>query len=73
MMFTEKLEFPVLYDSSGRIAREWEVFDLLNDGVAAPTTFVFDASGTLQFSQIGQNAGDRPTTDEVMDILRSAT
>ena len=65
------LTFPVLYDTDATAAKSWNVFNLLGDGVAAPATFVFDATGTLRAFRIGKNAGDRPHAEEVLDVIRS--
>ena len=42
------LQFPVLHDPGGRVAEEYGVFDLLNDGVAAPSTFLLDKEGAIR-------------------------
>jgi peroxiredoxin len=65
------LTFPVLYDTDATAAKSWNVFNLLGDGVAAPATFVFDATGTLRAFRIGKNAGDRPHAEEVLEVIRS--
>ncbi len=66
------LDFPVLYDSSGDVSRAWRIFDLLNDGVAAPATYIFDSSGELFGYRIGENIADRPTAVEVLVTLSAA-
>lgn len=35
-----------------------------------PTTFVIDKEGVLRFAQRGTSYADRPTTDELLEILR---
>jgi peroxiredoxin len=64
--------FPVLYDSTKAVARSWEVFDLLNDGVAAPATYLFDGSGDLLAYHIGTDIADRPSTAEVYSSFLAA-
>lgn len=61
----------MLYDADAAVAKSWGVFNLLGDGVAAPATFVFDASGALRAFHIGKDAGDRPTAQEVLEVIKS--
>lgn len=64
------LEFPVLYDADTSVAKEWGVYDLLDDGLAAPSTFIFNAEGDLSAYRIGSHIADRPTADDVVATLR---
>ncbi len=68
---TLSLKLPVLYDSDAGVAKSWGVFNLLGDGVAAPSLFVFDATGELRAFRVGRNAGDRPGAPEVLEVVRS--
>ena len=65
------LEFPVLYDTDGAVARSWGIYNLLGDGVATPSTFVYDATGTLRAFRIGKDAADRPSPGEVLEVIAS--
>ena len=42
------IEFPVLYDVGGSVSRDWGVFNILGDGVAAPATFTGTLSKTFE-------------------------
>ncbi len=66
------IEFPVLYDPTNQVAVSWEIFDLLNDGVAAPAAYVFDASGELFAYRIGETIAERPTAAELLATLGAA-
>ena len=66
---TEGLTYPVLYDTDRAVTRNWGVFDLLGDGVAAPAAFIVDRNGNVAWSQIGENIADRPTSDELLLAL----
>lgn len=66
------VEFPVLFDSSADVARAWGIYDLLDDGVAAPAAYVFDASGELFAYSIGENIADRPSSVELLATLEAA-
>ena len=65
-----KLNFPVLYDTTTVVTRSWGVFDLLRDNVAAPATFVFAPEGHLVAAHIGQHAGDRPDANDILLVVR---
>ena len=64
------LKYPVLYDTNTVVARSWNVFDLLADGVSAPATFVFAPAGHLVAGHIGRHAGDRPDADDILKVGR---
>ena len=66
------LEFPVLYDSSADVARAWGILNLLDDGVAAPATYVFDSTGDLVAYNIGETIADRPSAVEILAVLAAA-
>jgi peroxiredoxin len=59
-------EYPVLADSDTQVAREYGVFDLLGDGVAAPAVFIVDPGGEVVSWYIGQNIADRPSADDII-------
>ena len=40
-------QFPVLSDLAGEVVREYQVYDLLNDGLVAPATFLLDTVGKV--------------------------
>lgn len=65
------LEFPVLYDTDASVVRQWELYDLLGDGLSAPATFIIRTDGTVESALIGQTIADRPTTDSILDTLAS--
>lgn len=65
------LEFPVAYDSTTEISRQWGIFNLLDDGVSAPAAYVFDSSGDLMAYRIGTTIAERPGSAEVLSFLRA--
>ena len=70
-MVTEQgLSFPVAHDADGRASRAWGVYDVLGDGLAAPSTFVIDAAGELAFWKIGTNLIDRPSAGEILAAVQ---
>lgn len=62
-------QFPMLSDADRQVADTYGVYNLLGDGYAAPATFVIDQQGTVVWSYVGQEAGDRPTPQEILDHL----
>lgn len=61
--------YPVLADPDQAVAKAYGVFDLLGDGVAAPTTIIL-TSDRIVAMQIGQDIGDRPSTASILHTLR---
>ena len=64
------LQFPVLQDPGGRVSTEYQVFDLLNDGVAAPSTFLLDKDGAIRWQYIGKSKSDRPANSQIIGQLQ---
>ena len=64
------LQFPVLHDPGGRVAEEYRVFDLLNDRLATPSTFLLDKDGAIHWQYIGKSKSDRPANSQIMDKLQ---
>ena len=70
MVDRNELTYPVLYDTTTAVARSWNVYDLLGDGVSAPSTFVFAPAGHLVAAYIGRHAGDRPDAEDILKVAR---
>jgi len=66
-----RAEFPILADLDQSIARKYGVYDLLDDGVAAPATFIIASDGVITWYDIGENITDRPSAEEVLGRLKS--
>ena len=45
------------------------MFNLLNDGVAAPATFIIRPDCGVIWAYVGANIGDRPPTDALLQVL----
>jgi peroxiredoxin len=65
------LQFPVLYDLEGEVVRQYQVYDLLNDGLAAPATFLLDTEGKVRWEYVAKWDSDRPTIDRILIELES--
>ena len=70
MVKRNELTYPVLYDTTTAVARSWNVYDLLGDGVSAPSMFVFAPAGHLVAAYIGRHAGDRPDAEDILKVAR---
>jgi peroxiredoxin len=62
-------EFTILADPTESTARQYGVFDLLNDGVAAPATFIVAKDGSIAWRHVASNVADRPTAEEILQEL----
>jgi peroxiredoxin len=61
--------FPLLADPDHKVADAYQVYNLLGDGVATPSVFIIGRTGSIVWSYIGQNAGDRPSAETVLSHL----
>ena len=64
-----KAAYPLLADPDHQAAEAYGVYNLLGDGLAAPSVFVIDADGNIVWSYIGQNSHDRPSTQAILEQL----
>ena len=63
-------DFPVLADPRGKTVREYGVYDLLGDGVAAPATFIIGRDGVIRWRHVGVDIADRPPADEILSTIQ---
>mgnify|MGYP000033725525 CR=1 FL=1 len=61
--------YPMLADPDHKVAEAYGVYNLLGDGLAAPSVFVIDTRGNIVWSHIGSNSGDRPGIAEILEHL----
>jgi len=61
--------YPVLADADHAISSAYGVYNLLNDKRATPSVFIVDESGLVTWAYVGQNANDRPHTQQILDQL----
>ena len=55
--------FPVLYTTKNHeVPSHYNVYDLHNDGVAAPSVFIIDKYGNIAYKYVGEDIADRPDT-----------
>jgi alkyl hydroperoxide reductase subunit AhpC len=61
--------YPVLADTDHAVSSAYGVYDLLNDKRATPSVFIVDENGLVAWAYVGQNANDRPLTQQILDQL----
>ena len=65
------LEFPVLSDPAAEVVNAYGVFNLHNNNLPTPATFIIDREGVIRWGYIGETAAsDRPDTSLVIGQLR---
>ena len=62
-------EFPVLADPDGTVVRQYGVYDLLGDGVAAPATFIVSKGGGIEERYVGEDIADRLSVEQTLQML----
>ena len=65
------IPFPVLYDTSRAVPKAYMVYNLLNDKLAAPATFILDKDGTITWKYVAKAIGDRASTDDIISQLEA--
>lgn len=63
------LAYPVLADPDHEVAEAFNVYDVFEDGLAAPSVFVIDTDRTVLWSYVGQGPNDRPSADTLLSNL----
>jgi peroxiredoxin len=58
--------FPILSDEEGGVARDYGVFSLLNDGVAAPSAFIITPERRIVWRFVGESPSDRAAVEEIL-------
>jgi len=61
--------YPLLADPAHRVTEAYGVYNLLGDGLAAPSVFVIGTDGHIAWSHVGQHPGDRPSAQTILEQL----
>lgn len=62
-----KPPYPLLGDPDHEVAEAFRVYDLLGNGLAAPSVFIIDADGNIVWSYVGESSRDRPATSTILE------
>jgi alkyl hydroperoxide reductase subunit AhpC len=57
----------MLADPAHRVADAYGVYNLMGDGQAASAVFVIDTDGRIAWSYVGQQPGDRPSIQVILE------
>tara|TARA_A100001037_G_C15099207_1_gene613070 strand:- start:78 stop:329 length:252 start_codon:yes stop_codon:yes gene_type:complete len=60
------LDYPLLSDPTGKVIKHYGVYNLLGDGVAAPSVFVISNDKTVAWKYVGKTISDRPTVRTIL-------
>ena len=63
--------FPVLADEGAAVTKNFGIYNLLGDGVAAPATFILRSDGTVYAHRIGRDIADRVGSQSIIETLRA--
>ncbi len=61
--------YPLLADPDHEVSEAFQVYDLLNNGYAAPSVFVIDTEAEIVWSYVGRNSSDRPTVAMILEQI----
>ena len=65
------LEFPILSNPSADVIEAYGVYNLHNNGYAAPATFLIDKQGNIRWTYIGRTSyTDRPSNAQIIKRLQ---
>ena len=62
-------EFAVLSDENAEVAKEYGVYNQLNDGVATPSAVIVSPGGDIEWKYVGRSISDRPMPDAILAQL----
>jgi len=64
------LTYKLLSDPNGKVVKEYGVYNLLGDGVAAPAVFIVGPDAGIEWSYVGKNIRDRPSSEDIIARLK---
>ena len=66
MMELTGAEFAILSDEDAEVAKDYGVFNLLNDGIATPSAVLISPRGDIEWKYVGESISDRPMPDAIL-------
>ncbi|MFL7792751.1 MAG: peroxiredoxin family protein [Anaerolineae bacterium] len=63
------IPYLMLADPDHRVSEDYGVYDLLGDGLAAPSVFIISADGQIVWSYVGKNSADRLSAEKILGNL----
>lgn len=62
--------YPLLSDFNKDVAIAYGIFNVLGDGIAAPSVFIINSDQTIKWSYVGESPSDRPSAEEILKKIR---
>ena len=59
-------EFAILSDKGAEVAKDYGVYNLLNDTLATPSAIIVSPEGYIEWKYVGESVSDRPTPDQIL-------
>jgi len=66
------LRYPVLSDADHQVTDQYGVYNLLGDKLATPSVFVIDLERVIRWEYVGQDTGDRPSNQMILEQLNNS-
>gem|GEM_PF-858848 len=63
------VRFPILYNSSGDVVKQYEVFNLPRGNLPTPSTFIIDGPSVIRYKYVGCGISDRPSASTIIQLL----
>ena len=63
------VRFPILYNPSCAVVKQYDVFNLLRDDLPTPSTFIIDGSGVIRYKYVGRGISDRPSASTIIQLF----
>ena len=63
------VRFPILYNPSGDVVKQYDVFNLLRDDLPTPSTFIPDGFGVIRYKYVGRGISERPSSNTIIQLL----
>jgi len=63
------VQFQILYNPSGDVVKQYEVFNLLRGDLPTPSTFIIDGFGVIRYKYVGRGISERPSSNTIIQLL----
>ena len=63
------ISYLMLADPAHQVSEDYDVYNLLGDGLAAPSVFIIDTDGQIVWGYVGRGASDRPSAEKILKNL----
>lgn len=68
---TTGAKFQILSDADRAVIKSYGILNAKeHDGIAHPSIFIVDKQGRIRYLYVGQDAGDRPSDDSLLEEVK---